>query len=124
MQSFASSQESIPRNISDISHGRISHPSEVLHTGDEITVKVLKFDREKARISLGMRQLNPDPWESLSERYPPQSRVVAVLDCDLVGVTAYAEKLAPEAVADLFTRYRVAIEDREHETNGFATDLR
>ncbi len=63
-------------HISDISHGRISHPSEVLHAGDEISVKVLKFDREKERISLGMRQLNPDPWESLSERYPPQSRVV------------------------------------------------
>ena len=63
-------------HISDISHGRISHPSEVLHTGDEVTVKVLKFDRERERISLGMRQLNPDPWESLMERYPPQSRVV------------------------------------------------
>jgi small subunit ribosomal protein S1 len=63
-------------HISDISHGRISHPSEVLHTGDEVAVKVLKFDRERERISLGMRQLNPDPWESLTERYPPQSRVV------------------------------------------------
>src|SRR5215471_1273570 len=48
-------------HISDISHGRISHPSEMLHAGDEITVKVLKFDRDKERISLGMRQLNPDP---------------------------------------------------------------
>jgi small subunit ribosomal protein S1 len=63
-------------HISDISHGRISHPGEVLHAGDEITVKVLKFDRDKERISLGMRQLNPDPWESLAERYPMQSRVV------------------------------------------------
>ncbi|HEV2198722.1 MAG TPA: 30S ribosomal protein S1 [Bryobacteraceae bacterium] len=63
-------------HISDISHGRISHPSEVLHPGDEVTVKVLKFDRERERISLGMRQLNPDPWESLAERYPPQTRVI------------------------------------------------
>jgi len=63
-------------HISDISHGRISHPSEVLHSGDEVTVKILKFDRERERISLGMRQLNPDPWESLTERYPPQSRVI------------------------------------------------
>jgi len=63
-------------HISDISHGRISHPSEVLHSGDEVTVKILKFDRERERISLGMRQLDPDPWESLTERYPPQSRVI------------------------------------------------
>jgi small subunit ribosomal protein S1 len=63
-------------HISDISHGRISHPSEMLHPGDEVTVKVLKFDRERERISLGMRQLNPDPWESLAERYPPQTRVI------------------------------------------------
>jgi small subunit ribosomal protein S1 len=63
-------------HISDISHGRISHPSEMLHPGDEVTVKVLKFDRERERISLGMRQLNPDPWETLAERYPPQTRVI------------------------------------------------
>lgn len=63
-------------HISDISHGRISHPSEVLHSGEEVTVKILKFDRERERISLGMRQLNPDPWESLTDRYPPQSRVI------------------------------------------------
>ena len=63
-------------HISDISHGRISHPSELLHPGDEVTVKVLKFDRERERISLGMRQLNPDPWETLAERYPPKTRVI------------------------------------------------
>jgi small subunit ribosomal protein S1 len=63
-------------HISDISHGRIAHPSEALHPGAEVTVKILKFDREKGRISLGMRQLNPDPWESLAERYPMGSRVV------------------------------------------------
>ena len=63
-------------HISDISHGRIAHPSEALHPGDEVTVKILKFDREKGRISLGIRQLNPDPWESILERYPPGGRVV------------------------------------------------
>ncbi len=63
-------------HVSDMSHGRVTHPSEVVHAGDEITVKVLKFDRAKERISLGLRQLTPDPWESIPERYPPQSRVI------------------------------------------------
>src|SRR4029079_18433284 len=57
-------------HVSDMSHGRVTHPSEVVHPGDEITVKVLKFDREKERIALGIRQLSPDPWETLAGRYP------------------------------------------------------
>jgi small subunit ribosomal protein S1 len=48
----------------------------VVHVGDEITVKVLKFDRDKERISLGLRQLTPDPWETLPQRCPPGSRVI------------------------------------------------
>jgi small subunit ribosomal protein S1 len=63
-------------HVSDMSHGRISHASEVVHVGDELTVKVLKFDRAKGRISLGLRQMTPDPWETLAERYPVGSRVV------------------------------------------------
>jgi small subunit ribosomal protein S1 len=63
-------------HVSDMSHGRVTHPSEVVRSGMDITVKVLKFDREKGRISLGLRQLTPDPWETLIERYPPQSRVI------------------------------------------------
>src|ERR1700674_1601828 len=63
-------------HVSDMSHGRVGHPSAVVHVGEEITVKVLKFDRERERISLGIRQLRPDPWESLIERYPPGSRVI------------------------------------------------
>jgi len=63
-------------HVSDMSHGRVNHPSEVVHPGDEITVKVLKFDREKERISLGIRQLTPDPWETLGERFPAGSRVI------------------------------------------------
>jgi small subunit ribosomal protein S1 len=62
--------------VSDMSHGRVNHPSEVVQVGQEITVKVLKFDREKERISLGLRQLSPDPWETLPERCPPGSRVI------------------------------------------------
>jgi small subunit ribosomal protein S1 len=63
-------------HVSDMSHGRVNHPSEVLRAGEEITVKVLKFDRQRERISLGIRQLTPDPWESLFERLPPGSHVV------------------------------------------------
>ncbi len=63
-------------HVSDMSHGRVTHPSEVVHVGEEITVKVLKFDRAKERISLGLRQLTPDPWETLPQRCPPGSRVV------------------------------------------------
>ncbi len=63
-------------HVSDMSHGRVNHPSEVVHVGDEITVKILKFDREKERISLGLRQLTPDPWETLPQRCPPGSRVI------------------------------------------------
>ena len=63
-------------HVSDMSHGRVNHPSEVVHVGDEITVKILKFDRDKERISLGLRQLTPDPWETLPQRCPPGSRVI------------------------------------------------
>src|SRR5579864_1795000 len=63
-------------HVSDMSHGRVTHPSEVVHAGDEITVKILRFDRDKERISLGLRQLTPDPWETLPQRCPPGSRVI------------------------------------------------
>ncbi|HVO96642.1 MAG TPA: 30S ribosomal protein S1 [Bryobacteraceae bacterium] len=72
-------------HVSDMSHGRVTHPSEVVHVGDEITVKVLKFDKEKERISLGIRQLTPDPWETLPARFPAGSRVVG----RVVSVTDY-----------------------------------
>ncbi len=72
-------------HVSDISHGRVGHPSEVLHVGDEITVKVLKFDREKERISLGLKQALPDPWEQVAERYPVHQRVIG----RVVSITDY-----------------------------------
>lgn len=62
-------------HISDISWGRINHPSEVLKVGDRIKVVVLKFDPERERISLGMKQLLPDPWNSVDESYPVGLRV-------------------------------------------------
>jgi small subunit ribosomal protein S1 len=72
-------------HVTDISWGRIAHPNEVLHVGDEIAVKVLKFDRAKERVSLGMKQLEPDPWESVAERYPVDARVLG----RVVNVTDY-----------------------------------
>ena len=72
-------------HVTDISYGRISHPSEMLHVGDEITVKVLKFDRSKERVSLGLKQLEPDPWETVTERYAVNSRVIG----RVVNVTDY-----------------------------------
>jgi small subunit ribosomal protein S1 len=72
-------------HVSDMSHGRVMHPSEVVHPGDEISVKILKFDREKERISLGIRQLTPDPWETLIARYPAGHRVIG----RIMSVTDY-----------------------------------
>jgi small subunit ribosomal protein S1 len=63
-------------HVTDISWGRIGHPSEVLHPGDEVTVQVLKYDSDKDRVSLGIKQLTPDPWEGIEERYPIGTRVV------------------------------------------------
>lgn len=63
-------------HVTDMTWGRVSHPAEVVHVGDEVTVKVLKFDRQRERVSLGMKQLEPDPWESITERYPVNTRIV------------------------------------------------
>ena len=62
-------------HISDISWGRPAPPQETFHVGQEITVKVLKFDREKERVSLGLKQLFPDPWVEFSKQHPIESRV-------------------------------------------------
>lgn len=62
-------------HITDISWGRVKHPSELFNVGDEITVKILNFDLERERVSLGMKQLSPDPWTTAAEKYPVGSRV-------------------------------------------------
>jgi small subunit ribosomal protein S1 len=62
-------------HIIDMSWGRIQSPNDILKVGDAIQVKVLKFDRDKERISLGYKQLIPDPWQSVAERFPKNSRV-------------------------------------------------
>src|SRR5271169_3964998 len=68
-----------------MSYGRVNHPSEMVTAGDQITVKVLKFDKSKERISLGLKQLVPDPWETIEERYPMGGRVIG----RVVSVTDY-----------------------------------
>jgi small subunit ribosomal protein S1 len=62
-------------HITDLAWRRVKHPSEILSVGDEVTAKVLKFDQEKNRVSLGMKQLGEDPWVGLTRRYPPGTRL-------------------------------------------------
>jgi small subunit ribosomal protein S1 len=77
-------------HITDMSWGRVGHPSELYRVGDEITVKVLKFDRERERVSLGLKQLNPDPWSVAEEKYPIHSRVKGKI-LSLVEYGAFVE---------------------------------
>lgn len=62
-------------HITDISWGRISHPSEIVAIGDEIEVVILNFDKENMKVSLGLKQKTPSPWEKVEEKYPLNSRV-------------------------------------------------
>lgn len=62
-------------HITDISWGRVGHPSEIFQVGDKIRVKVLKFDRGKERVSLGLKQLNPDPWTEADKKYSVDTRL-------------------------------------------------
>ena len=63
-------------HITDLSWGRVNHPSEMLSVGDELDVKVLKFDREKVRLTLGLKQTTPDPWSIALDNYPVGTKVV------------------------------------------------
>ncbi|MGC2331011.1 MAG: 30S ribosomal protein S1 [Candidatus Acidiferrales bacterium] len=72
-------------HVSDLVWGRVPHPSSIVKPGDEIQVQILKFDKEKQRISLGRKQLLPDPWATVPERFPTGAR----LQGKIVGVTDY-----------------------------------
>ena len=72
-------------HVTDISYGRVTHPAEVLNVGDEIPVQVLKYDPTKERVSLGMKQLQTDPWDGASDRYAVTTKVVG----RVVSVTDY-----------------------------------
>jgi small subunit ribosomal protein S1 len=80
-------------HITDMSWGRINHPADILKVGDKIQVKVLKFDQDKERVSLGLKQTQADPWENVEERYPIDSKwmgkVVSITD---YGVFVELEK--------------------------------
>jgi small subunit ribosomal protein S1 len=80
-------------HVTDMSYGRIAHPSEMLQVGQEVTVRILKFDRAKERVSLGIKQLEPDPWDTVLERYPVDSRVIG----RVVNVTDYGAFVELEA---------------------------
>lgn len=77
-------------HITDMSWGRIKHPSEVLNVGDEIEVIVLKYDSEKERVSLGLKQLQPDPWLETAEKYSKGSQVTGKVT-SLVDYGAFVE---------------------------------
>lgn len=62
-------------HITDMSWGRVNHPSDILAVGDKIQVKVLKYDREKERVSLGLKQISPDPWFEVEKKYPVEGRI-------------------------------------------------
>jgi small subunit ribosomal protein S1 len=72
-------------HITDLSYGRIRHPADLFKVGDTITVKVLSFDREKERISLGLKQLAADPWSTVQDKYPLASRITG----KVVSLTDY-----------------------------------
>ena len=72
-------------HVTDMSWGRVSHPSEVLKVGDKVKVVVLKYDPARERVSLGMKQIMPDPWSKAAENYPPGTRIKG----KVVSVTDY-----------------------------------
>jgi small subunit ribosomal protein S1 len=72
-------------HITDLSWGRVSHPAKLYKVGDEIDVKILKYDQESDRVSLGIKQLKPDPWATVDERYPIGSKTVG----KVVSITDY-----------------------------------
>jgi small subunit ribosomal protein S1 len=80
-------------HITDMSWDRISHPSELLRIDDEIEIKVLNIDREKDKIALGLKQLRPNPWDEVEQRYPPNTR----LRGEVVNIVNYGAfvKIAP-----------------------------
>jgi small subunit ribosomal protein S1 len=72
-------------HITDLSWGRVSHPAKLYKVGDEIDVKILKYDQESDRVSLGIKQLRPDPWATVTERYPIGSKTIG----KVVSITDY-----------------------------------
>ena len=80
-------------HITDMSWGRVSHPSEVLSVGDRATVVILKYDKETGRVSLGLKQKTPDPWTQVEEKFPVDSRIKG----KVVSITDYGAFVELEA---------------------------
>ncbi len=109
-------------HITDMSWGRITHPSEILKIGDEITVKILSFDRDNAKISLGIKQLYDNPWQDIDKRFPEGSRVKGTISSitdyglfvevapGVEGLVHISEISWTERVQDLNSRYKVGEE--------------
>ena len=72
-------------HITDMSWGRVNHPSEMFAIGDKVTVMVLKYDKEKVRVSLGLKQITPDPWVDVDNKYPVKTRIAG----RVVSITDY-----------------------------------
>ncbi|MBF0312567.1 MAG: 30S ribosomal protein S1 [Oligoflexia bacterium] len=66
-------------HITDMSWGRVKHPSNLLNVGDEIEVKILKYDQEKERVSLGLKQVQPNPWDNAATKFAPNSKVKGII---------------------------------------------
>ena len=77
-------------HITDMAWKRIKHPNEIVNVGDEIDVKVLKYDKDRNRVSLGLKQLGEDPWQAIKQRYPENSKVKAVVT-NLTDYGCFAE---------------------------------
>ncbi len=77
-------------HITDMSWKRIKHPSEIVNVGDDVDVKILKFDRERSRVSLGMKQMGEDPWADITGRYPQEARTKAIVT-NLTDYGCFAE---------------------------------
>jgi len=77
-------------HITDMSWKRIKHPSEIVNVGDDVDVKILKFDRERSRVSLGMKQMGEDPWADITGRYPQEARTKATVT-NLTDYGCFAE---------------------------------
>ncbi len=98
-------------HITDMAWKRVKHPSEIVNVGDEIDVKVLKFDRERNRVSLGLKQLGEDPWEDITRRYPESTRLYGKVT-NLTDYGAFVE--IEEGVRGTGPRFRNGLDQQEY----------
>jgi small subunit ribosomal protein S1 len=116
-------------HITDLAWRRVKHPSEVVNVGDEVTAKVLKFDTEKNRVSLGLKQLGEDPWVGIGRRYPQGTRLFGKVT-NLTDYGAFVEveagnrRLGPRVRDGLDQQERASVEGRAGRRRGRGDDPR